>query len=59
MLYTTFKNNETEIQTGLPKFLDVHSLKDVNDETHAVLKHHEKYGFKCEWLMEIKSTRTN
>ncbi|MGI0031556.1 MAG: nickel-binding protein [Nitrososphaeraceae archaeon] len=25
----------------------------------AVLKHHEKYGFKCEWIMEIKTTRTN
>jgi Protein of unknown function (DUF4242) len=96
LLYSTFKNNETEIQTGLPKFLDVHSLKDVDDETlrklqrspidefgvthdnmmynrevdkmyclldapnkDAVLKHHEKYGFKCEWIMEIKTTRTN
>ena len=96
LLYSTFKNNETEIQTSLPKFLDVHSLKDVDDETlrklqrspidefgithdnmmynrevdkmyclldapnkDAVLKHHEKYGFKCEWIMEIKTTRTN
>ena len=87
---------KTEIQTKLPKFLDVHSLKDVDDETlrklqqspidefgvthdnmmynrevdkmyclldapnkDAVLKHHEKYGFKCEWIMEIKTTRTN
>ena len=33
LLRTTFKNNKTEIQTRLPKFLDVHSLKDVDDET--------------------------
>jgi hypothetical protein len=23
----------------------------------AVIKHHEKYGFKCEWIMEITTTR--
>jgi len=33
LLCTTFKNNETGIQTRLPKFLDVHSLKDFDDET--------------------------
>jgi hypothetical protein len=80
----------------LPKFLDVHSLKDLDEETlrklqqspvdefgvihdnmmynrevdkmycildaldkDAVIKHHEKYGFKCKWIMEIKTTRTN
>lgn len=95
LLCTIFKNNKAEIRIRLPKFLDVHSLKDVDDETlrklqespvdefgvthdnmmynrvdkmyclldapnkDAVIKHHEKYGFKCEWIMEIKTTRTN
>lgn len=96
LLRITFKNDETGIQTRMPMFLDVHSLKDVDDETlrklqqspvdefgvthdnmmynrevdkmyclldapnkDAVIKHHEKYGFKCEWIMEIKTTRTN
>ena len=84
------------MQTRMPKYLDVHSLKDVDEEelrkaqsspkdefgvTHdnimynkeedkwfclldapskeAVIKHHEKYGFKCEWITEVKTTRTD
>jgi len=80
----------------MPKFLDVHSLKDVDEETlrkaqnspkdefgvthdnilynkeedrffclldapskEAVVKHHEKHGFKCEWITEVKTTRTD
>ena len=78
----------------MPKFLDVHSLKDVDEETlrkaqdspkdefgvshdnimynreedrffclldapnkEAIVKHHEKYGFKCEWITEVKTTQ--
>jgi len=87
LLCTTFKNNKAEIRIRLPKFLDVHSLKNVDDETlrklqqspvdefglthdnmmyntevdkmyclleapnkDAVIKHHEKYGFKCDLI---------
>ena len=78
---------------GMPKFLDVHSLKGLDEEalrktqnspkdefgvTHdnilynkeedkffclldapskeAVAKHHEKHGFKCDWITEVKTT---
>lgn len=78
----------------MPKFVDVHSLKGIDDETlkklqnapkdefgvshdnmmynreedrfyclldapskEAVVKHHEKAGFKCEWVTEVKTTR--
>ena len=77
----------------MAKFLDVHSLKGVNEETlrkvhyspkdefgithdnliynkeedrlfclldapnlEAVVKHHEKAGFNCEWISEVKTT---
>jgi uncharacterized protein DUF4242 len=77
----------------VPKFLDVHSLKGLDEETlrniqhvprdefgvihdnmlynkdqdrffclldapskEAVEKHHEKHGFKCEWITEVKTT---
>jgi hypothetical protein len=77
----------------VPKFLDVHGLKGLDEEilrktqnapkdefgiTHdnilynreedrfyclldapskeAVEKHHEKHGFKCEWITEVKTT---
>ena len=80
----------------MPKFLDVHSLKDVDDETlrkaknapkdefgvthdnimynreknrffclfdapskEAIIKHHAKQGFKCEWITEVKTTRAD
>ena len=33
LLWSTFKNNETEFQTRTPKFLDVNSLKDVDEKT--------------------------
>ena len=77
----------------MPKFLDVHPLKDVDEETlrkaqkmpkdefgithdnmlysreedrwycildapskDAVIKHHEKHGFKPEWITEVRTT---
>ncbi len=77
----------------MPKFLDVHSLKGVDEETlrkaqdslkdefgvihdnimynkeedrffcllyapnkESIVKHHEKHGFKCEWVTEVKTT---
>ena len=77
----------------MPKFLDVHSLKDLDEQTlrktqyaardefgithnnilynreedrfyclldapskEAVEKHHEKHGFKPEWITEVKTT---
>jgi glycine cleavage system aminomethyltransferase T len=77
----------------VPKFLDVHNLKGLDEETlrntqhaprdefgvihdnmlynmdedrffclldapskEAVEKHHEKHGFKCEWITEVKTT---
>jgi hypothetical protein len=77
----------------MPKFLDVHSLKDFDEKslrkaqnspkdefgvTHdnimynkeedkffclldapnkeAIVKHHEKYGFECDWITEVKTT---
>jgi hypothetical protein len=77
----------------MPKFLDVHSLKDFDEESlrkaqnspkdefgvipvnilynkdedrffclldapskEAVIKHHEIYGFKCDWILEVKTT---
>jgi len=24
----------------------------------AVVKHHEKHGFKCDWITEVKTTAT-
>ena len=33
LLWSTFKNNETEFQTRTPNFLNVSSLKDVDEET--------------------------
>jgi hypothetical protein len=24
----------------------------------AVVKHHEKHGFKCDWVTEVKTTAT-
>jgi hypothetical protein len=24
----------------------------------AVIKHHEKHGFKCDWVTEVKTTAT-
>jgi hypothetical protein len=78
----------------MPKFLDAHSLKGVDEETlrkvhnspkdefgvthdnlayneeqdrlfclldapniEAVVRHHEKAGFKCEWIAEVKTTK--
>jgi hypothetical protein len=78
----------------MPKFLDSHSLKGVDEETlrkvhnspkdefgvthdnlayneeedrlfclldapniEAVVRHHEKAGFKCEWIAEVKTTK--
>jgi uncharacterized protein DUF4242 len=80
----------------MPKFLDVHSLKDLDEKTlrktqdapkdefevthdnilynreedrfyclldapskEAVLKHHEKHGFKPEWITEVKTTKAS
>jgi len=77
----------------MPKFLDTHNLKGVDEETlrkaqcspkdefgvthdnmmynrdedrwyclldapsrEAVVKHHEKHGFKCDWITEVKTT---
>jgi hypothetical protein len=77
----------------MPKFLDVHSLKGLDEEslkkahnspkdefgvTHdnimyneeedkffclldapnkeAIIKHHEKHGFTCDWVTEVKTT---
>ncbi len=46
----------------MPKFLDVHSLKGLDEEAlpskEAVAKHHEKHGFKCDWITEVKTTTT-
>ncbi|MFL6460371.1 MAG: nickel-binding protein [Nitrososphaeraceae archaeon] len=80
----------------MPKFIDVHSLKEVDEKilrktrdapkdefgvTHdnilynkeedkfyclldapskdAVVKHHEKHGFKPEWITEVKTTKAS
>jgi Protein of unknown function (DUF4242) len=80
----------------MPKFLDVHSLKDADEKTlrktqdapkdefgvthdnilynkeedkfyclldapskDAVVKHHEKHGFKPEWITEVKTTKAS
>jgi hypothetical protein len=80
----------------MPKFLDVHSLKDADEKalrktqdapkdefgvTHdkilynkeedrfyclldapskdAVVKHHEKHGFKPDWITEVKTTKAS
>ena len=77
----------------MPKYLDAHNLKGLDEETlrkaqnspkdefgvmhdnilyskeedklfclldapnkEAVVKHHEKLGFKCEWITEVKTT---
>jgi hypothetical protein len=77
----------------MPKFLDVHPLKGLDEETlrqlqsapvdefkvkainlmynqeedrfyclleapnkQAIKDHHNKYGFKCEWITEVKTT---
>jgi hypothetical protein len=77
----------------MPKFLDVHPLKGLDEETlrtlqsapadefkvkalnlmynyeidrfyclleapnkRAIEDHHNKYGFKCEWITEVKTT---
>jgi glycine cleavage system aminomethyltransferase T len=77
----------------MPKFLDVHSLNGVDEETlrkaqdspkdefgvihdnimynkeedrffclldapnkESIVKHHEKHGFKWEWVTEVKTT---
>lgn len=84
---------ELEEYNIVPKFLDTHNLKGLDEEmlrktqnapkdefgvTHdnllynkdddkffclldapnkeAVIKHHEKHGFKCEWITEVKTT---
>ena len=44
-LCSTFKNNEIEFQTRMPKFLDVHSLKDVDEETLRNAQNSAKYEF--------------
>ena len=80
----------------MPKFLDVHSLKDTDEKTlrktqdapkdefgvthdnilynkeedkfyclldapnkDSVVKHHEKHGFKPEWITEVKTTKAS
>lgn len=25
----------------------------------AIINHHEKHGFKCEWITEVKTTRSS
>ena len=36
MISATFKNNKIQIRNRMPKFLDVHSLKDLDQETRWV-----------------------
>jgi hypothetical protein len=71
----------------MPRFLDVHPLKGVDEESlrrfqnapvdefqvkayeadrfyclleapnkQAIKDHHNKYGFECEWITEVKTT---